>query len=92
MKAASSPVQSSQRARVQWLKNYIGPANQSNPDVNRAGQVEEAAEASGQSEAARNPRVVNVLRGGILYVKIVKSLEETEDGVPARASQVGFRP
>lgn len=50
--------------------------------------MEEAAEASGQTEVVRNPRIVNVLRGGILYVKIVKSLEETEDGIPARASQV----
>ncbi|BDA51337.1 Synaptotagmin-2 [Coccomyxa sp. Obi] len=54
-------------------------------------QVEAAAEASGQTEIVRNPRIVNVLRGGILYVKIVKSLEETEDGIPARASQVRVR-
>lgn len=45
------------------------------------------AEATGE-DAARNRRIANLLRGGILYVKIVKSMDETEDGIPARASQV----
>ncbi|EIE19981.1 hypothetical protein COCSUDRAFT_44371 [Coccomyxa subellipsoidea C-169] len=55
-------------------------------------QVEASASAAGgESAAARNPRVINMLRGGILYVKIVKSMQETEDGIPARATQVRVR-
>ena len=49
-------------------------------------QVEE--QAGSDLGVARNPRVINMLRGGILNVKIIKSMQETEDGVPARASQV----
>ena len=59
-----------------------------NPNCDHAMQVEEEAAQTGESSVARNPRVINMLRGGILYVKIVKSMQETEDGIPARASQV----
>lgn len=38
----------------------------------------------------RNARIINMLRGGILYVKIRKGmdLEDREDGLPSSARQV----
>ena len=41
---------------------------------------------------ANNPRVINMLRGGILYVKLRKDLDmaqDNEDGLPSSARQVG---
>jgi hypothetical protein len=60
-----------------------------------SGSAQEQAEAhtqqSGMDSEARS-RVANMLRGGILYVKIRKGTEnvlpsDDEDGVPRRATQ-----
>jgi len=53
--------------------------------------VREAAQQDGRPAAVANPRILNMMRGGILYVKISKALddlEEGDEGVPSRARQV----
>jgi hypothetical protein len=52
--------------------------------------VQAAAERSGAPDAQQAQRIINMMRGGILYVKIIKGTdsEDSDDGIPSRASQV----
>ena len=47
-------------------------------------------DSGGDSAGIRNARIINMLRGGILYVKIRKGMdmEDGEDGLPRSARQV----
>ena len=56
-------------------------------------QVTEIAERGGHDETRSNSRVINMLRGGVLYVKVKKpqqALPGTSD-LPSKASQVSHQ-